>query len=89
MNELKLPIDKKITDELDIIFRAHYNSSGNHMILFYLSYSDEVLIKLKTNILSDKFQIPYWTIKISSNNIEKLMKENKIKKNQLSILVYN
>ena len=51
------------------------------MILFYITHSDEVLIKLKTNILVDKFQLPYWTIKISSHNIEKLMRQNKIKKN--------
>ena len=39
--------------------------------------------------MGDKFKVPYWTIKISSQNIEKLMKQNKIKKNQLSILIYN
>ena len=59
------------------------------MILFYLSHSEDILIKLKTDLLEDKLEIPYWTIKISSQNIEKLMKENKIKNNQLSILIYN
>ena len=89
LDTLDLKLDKKIIEELEIIFRAHYNSTGSHMILFYITHSDEVLIKLKTDILVDKFRVPYWTIKISSQNIEKLMKQNKIKKNQLSILVYN
>lgn len=89
LDTLEMPLGKNISQELEIIFRAHYNSTGSHMILFYISHSDEVLIKLKTDLMGDKFKIPYWTIKISSQNIEKLMKENKIKKNQLSILVYN
>lgn len=89
LGSLKFPLDEKIINELDIIFRAHFNSSGDHMILFYLSHSDEVLIKLKTNAIKDKYKVPYWTVKISSKNIELLMKENKIKKNELSILVYN
>lgn len=89
LDNLNFSLDNKTNKELEIIFRAHYNSSGNHMILFYLSHSEDILIKLKTDLLEDKLEIPYWTIKISSQNIEKLMKENKIKNNQLSILIYN
>ena len=39
-------LSPKILDELNIIFSAHYNSSDNHMVIFYISHLDYLIIKL-------------------------------------------
>ena len=85
---LKCEINDDIKSELDTIFRAHYYSSDDHLVLFYKSHSKEIFIKLKTYKV-DNFGGPYWTIKISSEKLKKHMKDLNIKQNELSVLVYN
>lgn len=81
-------LNTKILEELNIIFSAHYNSSDNHMVIFYISHLDYLIIKLKYEDIEESI-MPYWTIKISSTKINDYMKLLKIKKNELAILVYN
>lgn len=82
-------LNPKYKDELDVIFRAHYNSSGNHMILFYKTYSKKILVKIKAPNVKNSNNIPFWTMLIESDKIKQLMKANNIKKDQMSVLVYN
>ena len=81
-------LSSKILDELNIIFSAHYNSSDNHMVIFYISHLDYLIIKLKYEDAEESI-MPFWTIKISSAKISNYMKLLNIKKNELAILVYN
>jgi len=81
-------LSPKILDELNIIFSAHYNSSDNHMVIFYISHLDYLIIKLKYEDAEESI-MPFWTIKISSAKINNYMKLLNIKKNELAILVYN
>ena len=81
-------LSTKILEELNIIFSAHYNSSDNHMVIFYISHLDYLIIKLKYEDMEETI-MPYWTIKIASTKINDYMKLLKIKKNELAILVYN
>jgi hypothetical protein len=87
--DLDVNLNSKIQDELNIIFGAHFNSSDNHMILFYIAHSNNVLIKIKAINMRGKFNVPYWTLKLSNNKILEVMKVHNIKKNQISVLVYN
>lgn len=82
-------LDSAIKDELEIIFNTHFNSSDNHMILFYISYSENILIKIKSIKTENKYECPYWTLKISNKKLLDTMKEHNIIKNQISVLIYN
>lgn len=81
-------LNEKILEELNIIFSAHYNSSDNHMVIFYISHLDFLIIKLKYEDVEESI-MPFWTIKIASAKINNCMKLFNIKKNELAILVYN
>lgn len=82
-------INKSYIEELNTIFRAHYNSSDNHMIIFYISHSKKILVKIKAPNIKNENNIPFWTITISNENILKQMQMKNIVKGQLSVLVYN
>ena len=88
-NSITSKLDLNVTDELEVIFKTHYNSCDNHMILFYKPTSNEILIKLKVNNTNSKYSIPYWTLKISNKEILEAIKENNIENDNLCVLVYN
>lgn len=81
-------LDNDILEELNTIFSAHFNSSNDHMVIFYITHLDYLVIKLKYEDIDESI-MPYWTIKIESTKINGYMKELKIKKNELAVLVYN
>ena len=82
-------MDKEVTHELDIIFETHYNSSDNHMILFYIANSNNLLVKVKVNNIKSEFSIPYWTLRISNEIILEAIKKINVKSNNLCVLIYN
>ena len=82
-------LDKEVTHELDIIFETHYNSSDNHMILFYIANSNNLLVKVKVNNIKSEFSIPYWSLRISNEIILEAIKKINVKSNNLCVLIYN
>ena len=82
-------LEDSYIEELNTIFRAHYNSSGNHMILFYISNSKKILFKIKAPNVKNENNIPFWTIQITDKEVIKQMELKNIKKDKLLVLVYN
>tara|TARA_B110000971_G_C19969364_1_gene481793 strand:+ start:41 stop:478 length:438 start_codon:yes stop_codon:yes gene_type:complete len=88
--ENKTIFNKNEKEELDTIFSAHFNSSDEHLILFYKNAEDDIFLKLKSEKVVNTLNIPYWSILLKDKEIKKVFKKyfKSKKKNIMNVMIF-